>query len=170
MYWHYESQSQDANDRLSFEIRRELKDPDLSSSSLAWQQTGFAVAAGNINSLLFEETGSFDGANQTDTRSCAVLASPFNGEGKSVLLPNLFNYRFDTTRVSAFVTGQNRPRQRRERVRVLVRYAPRSTSATVARESAQFIRRYFSVGPDFNAFFFLCVPRIYRYASVPGAA
>nr|QKQ15133.1 hypothetical protein [Trichosanthes kirilowii marnavirus] len=170
MYWHYENQSQDANDRLSFEIRRELRDPDLAGTALAWQQTGFAVAAGNLSSLMFEETGSFDGANQTDTRSCAVLASPFNGEGKSVLLPNLFNYRFDTTRVSAFVTGQNRPRQRRERIRVLVRYAPRSTSATVARESTQFIRRYFSVGPDFNAFFFLCVPRIYRYASVPGAA
>jgi hypothetical protein len=169
MYWHYENQSQDAYDRLSFEVRRELVDPAVTPPRLNWQQEGYADSSASLSGMAYEETGSFDGGNETDTRSAAVLVSPFNGEGKSILMPNLFNYRFDTTRVSAFTTGANRPRKRRERIRVLTRYAPRITSDG-NRENAQMIRRYFSIGPDFTVFFFLCVPRVYRYASLPGAA
>jgi hypothetical protein len=169
MYWHYENQSQDAYDRLSFEVRRELADPYVAPTRLGWQVGGFAGSTATISGMAYEETGSFDGGNETDTRSAAVLVSPFNGEGKSILMPNLFNYRFDTTRVSAFTTGANRPRKRRERIRVMTRYAPRITSVG-NRENAQMIRRYFSIGPDFTVFFFLCVPRVYRYASLPGPA
>jgi len=170
IYWHYESQAQSSVDRLSMEVRRELFDPPLATSpqgdKLNWTRLGFTVSAGNINSMVSEEIFSYD--YNTDYRSAAVLVSPFNGEGKSVLMPNMFNYRFDTTRVSAFCTGQNRPRLRRERVIALVRYSPRSSNLG-DRERDQMIRRYFSIGPDFTTFFFLCVPRIYRYTSVPGA-
>jgi len=164
MYWHYEHSKLNNTDRYSLEIRRNLRDPTIVSGRLLWSELDLGPITGTGSQVARVEAASYD-LRDGNTRSAAVLVSPFNGEGKSVLYPNQFNYRFDTTRVGAMVTGQNRPRPRRESISVMMRYFPVATSPND--ENNSFIRRYFSIGPDFTVFFFLCVPRVYRYTTIP---
>jgi hypothetical protein len=165
IYWHFEHQNMQLRDRLSLEVRREVRDPSTAGGRLVWSAISTFLAS-TVEVKQFNECFSYDNNGLEDTRSASVLVSPFNGEGKSILFPNLFNYRFDTTRVSAMVTGHNRPRPRRESVRVMARYSPVAINDSNA-ENNIFVRRYFSIGPDFTVFFFLCVPRIYRSPSLP---
>jgi len=165
MYWHYEhSKCNNTPERYSLEIRRGLNDPRTDPDRLVWTELEVGPITGTGSQVSRVEAASFD-ALIGETRSAATLVSPFNGEGKSVLFPNQFNYRFDTTRVSAMVTGLNRPRKRRENVSVMMRFFPIATNPND--ENNSFIRRYFSIGPDFTVFFFLCVPRVYRYTTIP---
>jgi len=167
MYWHYESQNSEFKQRPSFEVRRDLNDPQVSSGRLVWTSNGASVASASLSEILNGEMSAYDfTTGSTSARSASTLVSPFDGEGKSVLLPNMFNYRFDSTRVGSMVTNQGKPRVRRESVKAMLRYSP-AAAGNANVENNIFIRRYFSIGPDFTVFFFLCVPRIYRYAAIP---
>lgn len=171
MYWHYEGAAMTGvQHRSSFEIARLSADPPLVSSRLASVHSGTVANTSLASQIVRAEyfVYTLDGSQE---RTGQTLACGSELDGKSILCPNMFNYRFDTTRVSAMSTGQNRKRVRNESYRLVFRSVPDYTSEIGTEMSKDiFIRRYYSVGPDFAAFFFLCVPKMYRYASIPPPA
>lgn len=172
--WHYECSNMDKRDnRLAYEIVRSTTDPVIfQNNQLRISTYGSIPSGSNVNALLRNEFLSQNPdiiLGEPLERAGQTLKSANQLEGCSVLVPNMFNYRFDTTRVSAMSTGQNRKRDREESVHFILRGKPARNNGTDL-FSSLVTRRYHSVGPDFGAYFFLCVPRVYRYASIPTSA
>jgi len=170
MFWHYEyDNTQFLNStRVPIEISRNTNDPPVSGGiALIGSSSGLTATTGNINGIMRSEFLANSGNIFHEERNSQTVMTSNTLDGKSILFPNMFNYRFDTTRPSAMITGLNRPRTRNEYVTCTMRTTPFGDFPSAGIFETTVIRRYYAAGPDFSLFYLQCVPRFYKYTSFP---
>jgi hypothetical protein len=167
MMWHYEVFGDElSSHRLTGEIRRVNNDPPNTAGVLAITDTGALGSSSNDTNVVRQEFRANTLTN-TDDRNATVLIGPNYLEGKSVIFPFLSQQRFTSTSPTTWISNvvvDEFPRS--ECIKLMFRSQPRYSTPVMLKELIT--RRYYSVGPDFSCFFLLCVPRLYRYANLPG--
>lgn len=100
-------------------------------------------------------------------QSGMALTNQATQTGMSVLCPHYYNNRFADTNPHTWWRGSTEDGSSNKHYELLM-IQTGSEDADVMK--SMIIQKYISIGPDFQPFFFLNVPMLYRYASTPAPA
>ncbi len=98
----------------------------------------------------------------------SALTNQNTQAGLSVLLPNMSPYRFQSTKPSNITSPSSADASDKDILELEVTYNNSLSSLGVDATSSR-IWRYNSIGTDYNLFYFLNVPVLYRYSALPNA-